>query len=139
MRRLRLQQPADSRGDVFEFVGFEGEFHPVFAAEGVDEQRKTRAFGLFKQQRHPAWASFWSRLDLRPLNHFHNFENGINFRFDAAQLAFFLQTFYERAQIGVCHLGLRSFSLPGVQRHTLTRRLWRVQSTVDGSETGNLR
>jgi hypothetical protein len=101
--RLHVQETANARGDVIEFVHFEGQFHAMFTAKGVDEERVARSFGAFEQESSSAGSSFWSKLRLRALDDFDDFQHRIDFSFHAAQLAFLLQALHKFPQICVSH------------------------------------
>ena len=80
---------------------FQRQIHAALAAQHVDEQRNARALWLLEQQRRAAGTR-------HAIGNLRDFEDRIDFRGDAAQLAFFFQFRNEFTQISVRQTILRS-------------------------------
>ena len=112
LRRFHGKEAADAVGDFFEAIDFEREFHASDAAESVYEQREFRAFGLFEEQSRAdaVWFAFWVAGDA--LGDFGDFEDGIDFRADALEFAFFFELSDKLTQIAIRHSLLQRALLP---------------------------
>ncbi len=103
LRRLHVHEPANPRRHVIQLIYLESQFHPPLASKRVDQQLIPRPLRFLKQQCHPARISLRSRLRLRPLHNFHDFQHRIDFRLHALQLALFFQPAHKLPQILVSH------------------------------------
>ena len=104
LRRLHVQEPANALGHFLERIDFQRQMNAPLAAQRIDEQRNSRAFGVLEKQRRAAGARHALR-DLGDLQH------RIDFRRDALQFPRSFPGAHELPQILIGHDALRLSSV----------------------------